>query len=184
MMGVATRTKPQPSGAADLSLQTFLPYRLAVTARAISNELAERYEKAFGISIPEWRVIAHLADVKSCSSGDICNRTCMDKSKVNRAVTRLEAAGLISANLDSSDRRLNSLCLTRRGRAVYDRIAPVALDVQAQLLSALGAAESSQILATLDKLETSIARIRSARLERDTTQGRGVKPRRKETDAP
>ena len=82
-----------------LSLDGFLPYRLAVLAREISVALARKYQADLGISIPEWRVIAHIAEVGTCSSGELCARTAMDKAKVNRAVTRLVAAGLVLAEI-------------------------------------------------------------------------------------
>lgn len=139
-----------------LRLQQFLPYRLAVVAREISNSLARRYAAEFGISIPEWRVLAHLAEVEKCSSGDICARTAMDKAKVNRAVTRLVAAGLVLAQTSSKDRRLNVLMLSRRGRSVHSRIGPIALRHEKFLTDALSEAERANLLRILEKLHLRI----------------------------
>ena len=150
------QSAPHP-GARDedvkLHLETFIPYRLAFVAREMSSSLARRYEQEFGISIPEWRVMAHLAEVRACSSGDICARTAMDKAKVNRAVTRLVAARLILAETSKSDRRLNVLVLSRRGQAVYQRIVPIALEVEATLTEALTASECKTLLQLLTKLQ-------------------------------
>jgi len=150
-----------------LRLQSFVPYRLAVVAREISNSLARKYAAEFGISIPEWRVLAHLAEVEKCSSGGICARTAMDKAKVNRAVTRLVAAGLILAQTSSRDRRLNVLMLSRRGRAIYDRIVPIALSHERFLTDALSAAERAGLLAILDKLHRRVKEIGEAELASD-----------------
>ena len=68
--------------------------------------------------------MAHLAEVNVCSSGEICARTAMDKAKVNRAVTRLAAAGLILAETAKSDRRLNALVLSRRARRSTGTLSP------------------------------------------------------------
>ena len=143
-----------------LRLEIFLPYRLAVVAREISASLARKYEKQFGISIPEWRVLAHLAEVGKCSSGDICARTAMDKAMVNRAVTRLAAAGLVTAATSTEDRRLNVLTLSPQGRALYDRVMPVALDHETELVDALTAAERDSLLNMLDKLQRRVAALR------------------------
>jgi DNA-binding MarR family transcriptional regulator len=140
-------------GGRQLRLQAFVPYRLAVVAREISKSLAQKYADALGITIPEWRVIAHLAEVTSCSSGEICARTAMDKAKVNRAVTRLVALGFVLAQTSSEDRRLNVLTLSRRGRAVYERIVPMALDHEALLTDVLSPAERRALLTMLDKLQ-------------------------------
>ena len=39
-------------------LEDFLPYQLSVAANRVSRLFARRYSEAFGLSIPEWRVIA------------------------------------------------------------------------------------------------------------------------------
>ena len=42
-------------------LSQFLPYQLAVAAAHVSREFSTRYRREFGLSIPEWRVLAHIA---------------------------------------------------------------------------------------------------------------------------
>jgi hypothetical protein len=44
-----------------LDLKAFLPYLVNVLASGASDRLAAVYQAKFGISIPEWRVIAHPA---------------------------------------------------------------------------------------------------------------------------
>ena len=39
-------------------LEDFMPYRLSVAANRVSRLCARRYTKAYGLSIPEWRVLA------------------------------------------------------------------------------------------------------------------------------
>ena len=58
------------------------------------DRFARRYGAESGISIPEWRVLAHLAEGGPVSVRDIHARVDMDKSKVSRAAARLEEAGL------------------------------------------------------------------------------------------
>ena len=76
-------------------LDDFLPYRLSVAASRVSRRFARRYGAESGISIPEWRVLAHLAEGGPVSVRDIHARVDMDKSKVSRAAARLEEAGLV-----------------------------------------------------------------------------------------
>jgi DNA-binding MarR family transcriptional regulator len=148
-----------PPGRQTLNLHEFLPYRIAVVAREISASLAKTYADAFGISISEWRVMAHLAEVRTCSSGDICARTAMDKAKVNRAVTRLVAAGLVLAQTSAKDRRLNVLALSRRGRDIYDKIAPIAIARESAITADLSADERTTFLKILDKLHRRVGEV-------------------------
>jgi len=157
-----TRASKARQEQANLLLPEFLPYRIAVVARAISNELAQRYSDS-GITNPEWRVIAHLADVVTCSSGDICQRTSMDKATVNRALGRLVAGGLVLAEVSSQDRRLNVLTLTARGKALHQVIVPLALDVEAQLTETLTPEEKAVLFRAISKLDRRVEDIRLAR---------------------
>lgn len=119
-------------------LAAFLPYQLAVAASRVSRGFAERYKAEFGLSIPEWRVLAHLAQSESVSIREIHARVDMDKSKVSRAAARLEAQGLIEKRAHAEDRRLLDMRLTAKGRALIDRIVPIADAYQAEVLARLG----------------------------------------------
>lgn len=119
-------------------LSDFLPYQLAVATSRISRAFAERYRAEFGLSIPEWRVLAHLAQSDAVSVREIHARVDMDKSKVSRAAARLEAAGLIEKRENPEDRRLLDMRLTAKGRDLIARIVPIADAYQSELLALIG----------------------------------------------
>lgn len=119
-------------------LSAFLPYQMAVTAGRLSRDFSELYRREFGLSIPEWRVMAHLAQSEAVSVREIHLRVDMDKSKVSRAAARLESAGLIEKRENKADRRLLDMRLTPAGRDLMQRIVPLADAYQARLLAALG----------------------------------------------
>jgi DNA-binding MarR family transcriptional regulator len=120
------------------ALDEFLPYRLTVAAGRLSRDFAARYRERFGISIPEWRVVAHLAQSGRVSVREIHERVDMDKSKVSRAAQRLEAAGYVEKRVNAADRRLVELSLTPEGRAMMDELASVADAYQTELMTRLG----------------------------------------------
>jgi DNA-binding MarR family transcriptional regulator len=122
----------------EFDLAAFLPYQLAVAAARISRGFAERYRSEFGLTIPEWRVLAHLAQSGVVSVREIHQRVDMDKSKVSRAAARLEEAGLIEKRENADDRRLLDMRLTDTGMAMMARIRPIAMAYQAEVLSRLG----------------------------------------------
>lgn len=121
----------------DFDLNAFLPYQLAVAAAHVSRGFAELYRAEFGLSIPEWRVLAHLAQSGTVSVREIQARVDMDKSKVSRAAARLEAAGLIEKRAHGTDRRLLDMSLTPQGRALFARIVPIAKAYEAGVLARL-----------------------------------------------
>lgn len=120
-------------------LSAFLPYQLAVASSRVSKAFAERYRAEFGLTTPEWRVLAHLAQSDAVSVREIHARVDMDKSKVSRAAARLEASGLIEKRENAEDRRLLDMRLTAKGRDLIDRIVPIADAYQDEILTLLGA---------------------------------------------
>lgn len=119
-------------------LDDFLPYRLSVAAARVSRRFADLYGAESGISSPEWRVLAHLAQSGSVSVRDIHARVDMDKSKVSRAASRLEEAGLVQKLGHDADRRLVALSLTPEGQALMQRLGQIADAFQDELRAALG----------------------------------------------
>lgn len=119
-------------------LDGFLPYQLAVLAARTSRGFERVYRGRFGIGVAEWRVLAHLAHSGTVSVREIHARVDMDKSKVSRAATRLEARGLIRKRASRQDRRLVELSLTPAGRALVAEMTPVARAFEADVLARLG----------------------------------------------
>lgn len=119
-------------------LDQFLPYRLAVAATQVSRRFAARYAAEAGLTIPEWRVLAHLSGSGSVSVRDITSRVNLDKSVVSRAATRLEEAGYLCKAGHDRDQRLVALELTEAGRALMARLSQIANAYQAELLTELG----------------------------------------------
>lgn len=120
-----------------LVLGDFLPYRLSVLANRISAALARLYQDRFGLSIPEWRVIAVIGQHGELSSHEIVRLTAMDKAKVSRALTRLVAQGHLVRESHPADQRTNRVRFSPAGRSVYDRIAPLARAWERELLAGL-----------------------------------------------
>lgn len=118
-------------------LEKFLPYRFAVAAERLSLGLAKQYRAEFGISIPEWRVLAHLSQSDAVSIRDIEAKVSLEKSKVSRAASRLEAEGYVQKKVNPTDRRLLELSLTVKGRDLFQALMPIARAYQERLETAL-----------------------------------------------
>lgn len=130
------------------ALDQFLPYRLSLLAGRISREFAASYQPRFGLSIAEWRVMAHLSQSDSVSVRDIHRRADLEKSRASRAAARLEAAGLLRKSVDPDDRRLVALALTEKGRAAMEELIPLGRTYEETLLSRL----SPEDRAALDRI--------------------------------
>ncbi len=133
-------------------LDEFLPYQLSVLAAQISREFSALYKSRFGITRPEWRVLAHLSQTESpVSVREIFDRVDMDKSKVSRAASRLESSGHILKSVNPTDRRLVELRLTDKGRAMVAELEPLARQFETEVLKRLGR-EAGRFRANLNAL--------------------------------
>jgi DNA-binding MarR family transcriptional regulator len=102
------------------------------------------------LTIPEWRVLAVLADKPSLTAAEISTRTAMDKVAVSRAVAQLLARRAIVRRTSAQDRRRAHLELSAAGLEVYANVAPVARAYERELLGPLSRAERR----ALDRLLT------------------------------
>ena len=138
-------------------LENFLPYQLAVLSQRVSEGFARHYRDRFGINVAEWRVVAHLSQEDAVSVREICRRVNMDKPKVSRAASRLEAAGFVRKEENPTDRRLVKLSLTEAGRAMVDELAPIAQSYEDELAALMGEPDFAQFRALLARLNTGLA---------------------------
>ena len=135
----------------DLILDNFMPYRLARLSSTVSQTGARAYDKQFGLSIPEWRVMAVLGDVGALTQRDLTRRTLMDKVAVNRACKGLEERALAQRTPNESDGRSHLLDLTDEGRAMHSEIMPLAREMEKRLFTGFSAEELDLFRTLLDR---------------------------------
>lgn len=137
-------------------LEEFLPYRLAVAASRISQLCARKYSEAYGLSIPEWRVLAMVGRFGTLSPSAVGEKATMDKVRVSRATASLVARGLLKQTPDPSDGRGRRLRLTRKGAAVYRGMVPLACELEGQLAEGLSRSEWTGLLKALHRLDAHV----------------------------
>ncbi|HEY1838085.1 MAG TPA: MarR family winged helix-turn-helix transcriptional regulator [Rhizomicrobium sp.] len=142
-----------------LDLDRFLPYKLSILSNRASDAIAQHYSDRFGLSVPEWRVIAVLGQSPGMSARDVATRTAMDKVQVSRAVASLVEARRVKRDGDEADGRITRLSLTPRGQAIYDDVVPLALHLEEVFLAALTPDERKALDRLLDKLTDRIAHL-------------------------
>ncbi|UTW12651.1 MarR family winged helix-turn-helix transcriptional regulator [Marinobacterium rhizophilum] len=153
-------SEPTDSTPKSLILNQFIPYRMVNLARRMSEDLSRIYgSDAYGVSIPEWRILARLAEDQSLNSRDLGRITQMDKSKVSRGVKQLDERGYLVKRKDPQDNRATYLSLSPEGLALYQELAPQALDWESRLISALDSSEYRDLMRILEKLDRQIDKL-------------------------
>lgn len=148
------------------SLHEFLAYRLMATAQQTSYSWSLQYADEFGLTVPEWRILATLAEAKqgnnspAIEAGITAKRlgelTLMDKSKVSRALKLMEEKQLVIKATNGKDKRAYGLLLSAAGRAMFAAIVPKAKAWERQLIDVLSASEYRDFMRCLDKLDAHI----------------------------
>jgi DNA-binding MarR family transcriptional regulator len=157
MKARAQQSAANDSAAADeaadaFRLEDFLPYRLAVASSQVSRLFTRKYAERFGLTIPEWRVLAVVGRFQTLSPSAVGQHAAMDKVKVSRAAASLAARGLVRQTQDPSDGRGRLLRLTRKGTTLHGQVIPEALALEAQVAAGLTRAEWTVLNKALAKL--------------------------------
>lgn len=152
---------------APLKLEEFLPYRLNVLASLVSQALSRVYAERYGIGVPEWRVLVTLGQYGVMTGKAIGSHSHMHKTKVSRAVAELGRRKLLARRANRDDKRESFLSLTPTGRAMYEDLAPVALDFARRLFRVLNPADRAVFDRALRQLTD-----RSARIAAELANGR------------
>jgi DNA-binding MarR family transcriptional regulator len=137
---------------APLKLEQFLPYRLNVVASLVSQALSRIYADRHGIGVPEWRVLVTLGQYGMMTGKSIGAHSHMHKTKVSRAVALLERRKLVTRRVNRADLREAFLALTPAGRAMYDDLAPIALDFAHRLSEVVDPADRAAFERAVDRL--------------------------------
>ena len=140
-----------------LKLGDFLPYRLSIASNRVSGAIATAYQSLFGLRIPEWRLIAVIAEGGEMTQQAICRVTRMDKVTVSRAAIALVDRGLARRRPNADDQRSHHLSLTDAGRTLYDDVAPKALTIERRIFAGFDRDELARLREMLDRLEAAAA---------------------------
>jgi DNA-binding MarR family transcriptional regulator len=140
----------------DLRLETFLPYRLNRAAATASQQFSRIYRAEFGLTVPEWRVLATLGHLGIASAKEIGRDSAMHKTKVSRAVASLQQRRWVARETDEADRRIEHLSLTAAGKAAHRRLAPKMLAFEEELMARLTPKERADLLKGLAVLERAL----------------------------
>lgn len=136
----------------DFDLQDFLPYLLNQAAEASSLAFQKIYKDRYGMLRTEWRVLFHLGIYGRMTANEIGRRSNMHKTKISRAVAKLEARRFLTRERDEGDRRQERLELTQAGRAAYRELREVAMSYDDELAAQFTIEEQRVLRAALKKL--------------------------------
>ena len=154
---------PKPKAAPALRLDDYLPYRLSVAANEVSRLVARAYEDRFGVTIPQWRILANLAEHGPLTPLEIGRWTVMDKVTVSRAAHGLLQRGLLERRKNGEDGRSHILAMAAEGEALYAHVAPLAKKLERALLDQWSPQDLDRLHDQLKRLQQTASVLASLR---------------------
>lgn len=134
------------------NLEQFLPYLLNQAAEASSLAFQQVYKDRYGMLRNEWRVLFHLGMYGEMTAREIALRAKLHKTKISRAVSKLEARRFLTRTRDNADRRVEHLNLTASGVAAFEDLRQVAKRYDAALVADLSQEETAHLRNLLARL--------------------------------
>ena len=107
------------------ALAEFLPYLLNRAGVKIGLSFSRDIE-SLNVTLPMWRVMAALWENGDQRLGELADRTSIDISTLSRLLVNLQRKQFIVRRRSGLDGRALSVSLTERGRAMTERIIPIA----------------------------------------------------------
>jgi len=138
---------------AQFNLEHRLAYRFSVLSTQNVRCLGGVYTKKFGISTAGWRIMSIIGRYEPIFPGVAAQRCTMSADKLTRVVDRLVRLGYVVRNTDEADRRRVILCLTPRGRSVYNEVEALHQRMDAQWRQVLSQEENAILDGIMRKLE-------------------------------
>lgn len=138
------------------NLHALISVKLNVVNVKMSRQVGQAVQKLEKLRLPEWRILALLADSGALSQADIRAQIGMDKGQISRTVKNMLASDLV-ANEDGSTKSRNvRLSLTEKGKEVHQRVDVMMERRNSELLSALSDEEKQSLYEGLDRIEKSV----------------------------
>lgn len=139
-------------------LETFFPYLVRVFYSDVTRALSAIYQRDYGMTPAEWRVMAILGSVgEGLQASEIVFRSSIDKVVVSRAVKRMEERKFLKRDANKADGRSYLLSLSETGRAAFEDLAPKLMAVEKQMLDGLDDEEIQTVLAVMSKIRGNLA---------------------------
>jgi DNA-binding MarR family transcriptional regulator len=138
-----------------LVLAEFLPYLLNRAGVKIGLSFSRDIEP-FGMTLPMWRVMVALWESGDQRLGDLAERTSIDFSTLSRLLLNLQHKNYVVRRRSGLDGRALSVSLTDKGRAMTERIIPIACHYEEVATRGLNETDIRRLKRMLVKLFSNI----------------------------
>lgn len=94
-------------------------------ARVLSKNKLQRKLKQYEITAEQWNIINKVYSNEGYNQKDLAKRCLKDRAALTRILDLLGKKGFIERKISPNDRREFLVCLTEKGRELYNEILPI-----------------------------------------------------------
>jgi len=123
--------------------------------RMAGNRVLPQMEALFQdeeLTFSQWTTLVALHDGRISTAGELAHNICHDAGSLTRLIDQMEKRGFVTRQRSESDRRVVTLSLTPRGRAMVEALAPKVMHFWNGLLAGFTHAEIDTLIALLTRL--------------------------------
>ena len=135
----------------DFDLRDYLPYLLNRAAEKIAEMFSEEVAPLGGTR-QIWRVLSRLWVNGPYRLSDLATDTSIEISTLSRLVVTMQRKRLVVRRRSPEDGRALTIALTNQGRALTERIVPIAITYEEAAIRGLSAAETREFRRILKKI--------------------------------
>jgi DNA-binding MarR family transcriptional regulator len=150
-----TRTPPRAAAAPAYTIEAATPYLLNRIANRLNRLLVDEL-KSQGMTFRDWRVLAFLAATDRRTIVELAEYSVIPHSTLSRLLDRMARNGLVKRTSAAHDLRAVALSLTAAGRKRYERILPLALALNAELMRGFTPDERRTLAALLGRMRDNL----------------------------
>jgi len=133
-------------------LESLVSFRLRLLANLYTKASASAYERGFGLTLNEWRIIALLSSGGKLSISRLADQAQFDRGLTTRVIATLIQHQFVKKERDSQDGRGEIASLTVQGQELVSEVTPLAAQRNEELLSCLTKNERVIFDSILNKL--------------------------------
>lgn len=148
----SSRLNPTGSNAPVIPFTPPTPIALGRRLFQIGVAVAAEKLEPEGLIPLEFGMIITIHDFPEGDQNTLGARMSLDRTTVSALLFELEKKGLVERQVNDTDRRARILRLSRKGRALHDRLRPITSAAQQRILSVLSASERKAFIDMLTRV--------------------------------
>ncbi len=129
------------------------------TAKAFQKTLDLELRKNVGVTLGQWRVVASLVQQPGLTQKEIADKVGVEGATLVPIIDKMENEGLLKRKLDTKDRRVNRIYLTKKADSLWSSMTECAIYIRKVSTTDISKDELETTLETLHRISKNLSTI-------------------------